>query len=135
MTPPFHPFRQAGDAGLRFTERSPTLLQIFKILATQQVRMRGKGWKPLPLPLARIAGDCWGLVPCQDMPASFDSISVQANGDIVCWCVDVQGQRVYGNVHTDRIASKSIARASQTRLARLAIATALPSVNSAIVLY
>src|SRR5262245_48984405 len=38
---------------------------------------------------------------CQQV---FDSISVHANGDIVCWCVDVEGKRVYGNVQTDRVA-------------------------------
>ena len=38
---------------------------------------------------------------CQQV---FDSISIHANGDIVCWCVDVEGKRVYGNVFTDRIA-------------------------------
>jgi sulfatase maturation enzyme AslB (radical SAM superfamily) len=34
----------------------------------------------------------------------FESIGVRANGDIVCWDVDVRGQRVYGNVFKDRIA-------------------------------
>jgi hypothetical protein len=38
---------------------------------------------------------------CQQV---FDSISIHANGDIVCWCVDVEGKRVYGNVFHDRIA-------------------------------
>jgi hypothetical protein len=34
----------------------------------------------------------------------YDSMAIHANGDIVCWCVDVLGKRVYGNVHRDRIA-------------------------------
>jgi hypothetical protein len=34
----------------------------------------------------------------------FDSIGIHANGDIVCWDVDVRGQHVYGNVFRDRIA-------------------------------
>ena len=38
---------------------------------------------------------------CQQV---FDSISIHANGDIVCWCVDVNGKHVYVNVFTDRIA-------------------------------
>ncbi len=34
----------------------------------------------------------------------FDSIEVHANGNIVCWCADVNGEHVYGNAFTDRIA-------------------------------
>lgn len=37
---------------------------------------------------------------CQQV---FDSMAIHANGDIVCWCVDVFGKRVYGNVFRDRI--------------------------------
>jgi len=34
----------------------------------------------------------------------FEELTVLANGDIVCSSSDVDGQRVYGNVHVDRIA-------------------------------
>jgi len=34
----------------------------------------------------------------------FDSIGIHANGDVVCWDADVNGDHVYGNVFTDRIA-------------------------------
>jgi hypothetical protein len=33
----------------------------------------------------------------------FEEFCVNANGDIVCSSCDVNGQRVYGNVFTDRI--------------------------------
>src|SRR6476660_3851394 len=56
--------------------------------------------KPLPAPAAREDGDLSPATICHQI---FDSISVHANGDIVCWGVDSQGQRVYGNVFTDRI--------------------------------
>src|ERR1700732_2480839 len=61
----------------------------------------GRKPKPLPTPLARTSGDGSPPMICQQV---FDSISIHANGDIVCWCVDVEGRRVYGNVFTDRIA-------------------------------
>jgi hypothetical protein len=57
--------------------------------------------KPLPAPIARKSGDASPPMVCQQV---FDSISIHANGDIVCWCVDVNGKHVYGNVFTDRIA-------------------------------
>jgi Radical SAM superfamily/Iron-sulfur cluster-binding domain len=56
---------------------------------------------PLPAPLPRERGDVSPALICSQV---FDSISIHANGDIVCWCVDVNGQRVYGNVLKDRIA-------------------------------
>jgi cellulase/cellobiase CelA1 len=34
----------------------------------------------------------------------FDELCVLANGDLVCSCGDPAGLRVYGNVHSDRIA-------------------------------
>src|SRR5262245_32611974 len=55
----------------------------------------------LPTPIARRPGDTSPAMVCQQV---FDSISINANGDIVCWCVDLNAQRVYGNVFTDRIA-------------------------------
>jgi hypothetical protein len=57
--------------------------------------------KPLPPPLLGERGDASPAIICSQV---FDSISIHANGDIVCWCVDVNGQRVYGNVFKDRIA-------------------------------
>lgn len=36
--------------------------------------------------------------------AVFDELCVLANGDIVCSCADPAGNRVYGNIHRDRIA-------------------------------
>ena len=53
------------------------------------------------MPLPRQRGDASAPMICSQV---FDSISIHANGDIVCWCVDVNGQRVYGNVFKDRIA-------------------------------
>src|SRR5674476_1478095 len=61
----------------------------------------GRQLKPLPAPIARKPGDASPPMVCQQV---FDSISIHANGDIVCWCVDVNGKHVYGNVFTDRIA-------------------------------
>src|SRR3984893_9826772 len=57
--------------------------------------------KPLPAPVARKRGDTSPPMICRQV---FDSISIHANGDIVCWCVDVNGEHVYGNVFKDRIA-------------------------------
>jgi len=57
--------------------------------------------EPLPAPLPRQRGDASAPMICSQV---FDSISIHANGDIVCWCVDVNGQRIYGNVFKDRIA-------------------------------
>jgi MoaA/NifB/PqqE/SkfB family radical SAM enzyme len=62
---------------------------------------RKRSPKALPAPLARRPGDDSPARICQQV---FDSISIHANGDIVCWCVDVEGRRVYGNVFNDRIA-------------------------------
>ena len=55
----------------------------------------------LTVPLPRQRGDASAPMICSQV---FDSISIHANGDIVCWCVDVNGQLVYGNVFKDRIA-------------------------------
>src|SRR5437763_1137280 len=57
--------------------------------------------KPLPAPVARMRNDASQPLICRQV---FDSISIHANGDIVCWCVDVNGKHVYGNVFKDRIA-------------------------------
>jgi organic radical activating enzyme len=57
--------------------------------------------KALPAPMARNPGDFSPPMICHQV---FDAISIHANGDIVCWSADVNGQRVYGNVFTDRIA-------------------------------
>jgi MoaA/NifB/PqqE/SkfB family radical SAM enzyme len=57
--------------------------------------------EPLLAPLPRERGDASPPMICSQV---FDSISIHANGDIVCWCVDVNGQRIYGNVFKDRIA-------------------------------
>ena len=57
--------------------------------------------EPLPAPLPRERGDASPPMICSQV---FDSISIHANGDIVCWCVDVNGDRIYGNVFKDRIA-------------------------------
>lgn len=60
-----------------------------------------RGPKALPPPTPRKPGD---LSPALICPQVFDGIAIHANGDIVCWCVDVEGKHVYGNVFTDRIA-------------------------------
>src|SRR5271166_5816388 len=57
--------------------------------------------EPLPAPLPRQRGDASAPMICSQV---FDSISIHANGDIVRWCVDMNGQRIYGNVFKDRIA-------------------------------
>jgi hypothetical protein len=61
----------------------------------------GSATKPLPAPVARQGGDASPPMVCRHI---FDSIGVHANGEIVCWDIDVFAQRVYGNVFTDRIA-------------------------------
>ena len=58
--------------------------------------------KSLPAPIARTTGDASPPLVCRRV---FDSISIHANGDIVCWDVDVNAKHVYGNVFTDRIAA------------------------------
>jgi uncharacterized radical SAM superfamily Fe-S cluster-containing enzyme len=55
----------------------------------------------LPAPLPRSKGNSLPAMICQ---AVFQEMSVHANGDIVCSCADAGGNRVYGNVHRDRIA-------------------------------
>ena len=62
--------------------------------------LSGQVMKSLPAPLARDPKDDSPPMICQQV---FDSISIHANGDIVCWCVDVEGKRVYGNVFKDKI--------------------------------
>jgi hypothetical protein len=57
--------------------------------------------KSLPAPIGRERGDKSPAMICGKV---FDSIEVHANGNIVCWCADVNGDHVYGNVFTDRIA-------------------------------
>ncbi len=57
--------------------------------------------KPLPLPLARHPHDHSASMVCRMV---FDELCVLANGDMVCSCGDPAGLRVYGNVHSDRIA-------------------------------
>lgn len=57
--------------------------------------------KALPPPIARRPGDTSPSMICRQV---FDAMAIHANGDIVCWCVDVEGKHVYGNVFTDRIA-------------------------------
>jgi hypothetical protein len=57
--------------------------------------------KSLPAPIGRERGDKSPAMICSKV---FDSIEVHANGNIVCWCADVNGDHVYGNVFTDRIA-------------------------------
>jgi hypothetical protein len=57
--------------------------------------------KPLPAPVPRQQGDTRPAMICRHV---FDSIGIHANGDIVCWDVDVHGKHVYGNVFKDRIA-------------------------------
>jgi len=69
-------------------------------ISVEMSRRMGVSLKPLPAPAAREDGDLSPATICHQI---FDSISVHANGDIVCWGVDSQGQRVYGNVFTDRI--------------------------------
>jgi uncharacterized radical SAM superfamily Fe-S cluster-containing enzyme len=51
--------------------------------------------------VARRGGDVSPPLVCRHI---FDSIGVHANGEIVCWDIDVFAQRVYGNVFADRIA-------------------------------
>ena len=58
-------------------------------------------FKTLSVPEERRAGDTSPAIVCHKV---FDSICVLSSGDMVCWCADVNAQRVYGNVHTDRIA-------------------------------
>jgi hypothetical protein len=57
--------------------------------------------KSLPTPIGRESGDKSPAMICSKV---FDSIEVHANGNIVCWCADVNGEHVYGNAFTDRIA-------------------------------
>ena len=57
--------------------------------------------KSLPAPAGRERGDKSPAMICSKV---FDSIEVHANGNIVCWCADVNGEHVYGNAFTDRIA-------------------------------
>ena len=64
----------------------------------------GGGAKPagggLPEPLPPDPDDSRPAMVCREV---FEQICVLANGDIVCGCADSLGNRVYGNVHRDRI--------------------------------
>jgi hypothetical protein len=57
--------------------------------------------KPFPAPVARKPGDTSPSMVCQPI---FEELCIHANGDIVCWSCDANGQHVYGNVFADRIA-------------------------------
>jgi hypothetical protein len=57
--------------------------------------------RPLPSPVPRAPGDDSPPMIC--LPV-FEELCVLANGDIVCWSCDPDGQHVYGNVFVDRIA-------------------------------
>jgi MoaA/NifB/PqqE/SkfB family radical SAM enzyme len=70
-------------------------------LAVPSAAAERRSPRPLPTPIAKPAGDKSPPLICRQV---FDSISIHANGDIVCWCIDVNGERVYGNVFEDRIA-------------------------------
>ena len=58
-------------------------------------------FKTLSAPVERRAGDTSPAIMCHKV---FDSVCVLSSGDMVCWCADVNAQRVYGNVYSDRIA-------------------------------
>jgi len=62
--------------------------------------MNSSPLKALPAPVARVPGDASSPMICQHV---FDSIGIHANGDIVCWDVDVHGKHMYGNIFEDRI--------------------------------
>jgi organic radical activating enzyme len=73
----------------------------FSVIAPTVASRDSQQLKPLPAPIARKPGDASPPMVCGQV---FDSISIHANGDIVCWCVDVNAKHIYGNVFVDRIA-------------------------------
>jgi hypothetical protein len=61
----------------------------------------GSKQKSLPAPIARDPADNSPPMVCSKI---FDSIGIHANGNILCWGADVNGDHVYGNLFRDRIA-------------------------------